>query len=104
MSLPCLQFPDKCSNNSLSRSNYFLLENNQTLHQLFFMINLGERAGSGLPKILQFLTATPTMTIPELAGILNRSESAVGRAIRKLRQAEKLKRVGPAKGGYWRVL
>jgi ATP-dependent DNA helicase RecG len=26
---------------------------NQTLHQLFLMINLGERAGSGLPKIRQ---------------------------------------------------
>jgi predicted HTH transcriptional regulator len=44
------------------------------------------------------------MTIPELATLLNRSESAVERAIRKLRQAEKLKRIGPAKGGYWRVL
>lgn len=136
---------------------------NQTLHQLFLMINLGERAGSGLPKIrqgwesnggtlylsdafepydqtrlemlwedieeknagetpgkrrgnagetpgkttaqiLQLLAATPTMTIPELAALLNRSESAVERAIRKLRQEEKLKRVGPAKGGYWQIL
>jgi predicted HTH transcriptional regulator len=135
---------------------------NQTLHQLFLMINLGERAGSGLPKIrqgwesnggtlclfdtftpydqtrlemfwkesegeksktpgkgwenagetpgkttakiLQFLASTPTMTIPELADLVNRSESAVERAIRKLRQTKKLKRIGPAKGGYWQVL
>jgi len=136
---------------------------NQTLHQLFLMINLGERAGSGLPKIrqgwennggilhlsdafepydqtrlemlweaieernagetpgkrrgnagetpgktteqiLQLLATTPAMTIPELAALLNRSESAVERAIRKLRQEEKLKRIGPAKGGYWQIL
>ena len=44
------------------------------------------------------------MTIPELADLLNRSERAVERAIRKLRQEEKLKRIGPAKGGYWQVL
>ncbi|MCI5126773.1 MAG: HTH domain-containing protein, partial [Candidatus Electrothrix sp. AR5] len=158
---------------------------NQTLHQLFLMINLGERAGSGLPKIrqgwennggilhlsdafepydqtrlemlweaieegnagetlgkrrgnagetpgkrrgnagetlgkrrenagetpgktteqiLQLLATTPAMTIPELATLLNRSKSAVERAIRKLRQEEKLKRIGPAKGGYWQIL
>ncbi|MCI5139028.1 MAG: HTH domain-containing protein, partial [Candidatus Electrothrix sp. AR1] len=131
----------------------------QTLHQLFLMINLGERAGSGLPKIrqgwennggilhlsdafepydqtrlemlweaiekgnagetlgkrrgnagktteqiLQLLATTPAMTIPELAALLNRSESAVERAIRKLRLEEKLKRIGPAKGGYWQIL
>ena len=31
---------------------------NRTLHQMFLMINLGERAGSGLPKIRQGLETT----------------------------------------------
>ncbi|MDU9048960.1 MAG: HTH domain-containing protein [Candidatus Electrothrix sp. Rat3] len=66
--------------------------------------NAGKTLGKTTEQILQFLTATPTMTIPELADLLNRSESAVERAIRKLRQTEKLKRIGPAKGGYWQVL
>ena len=116
------------------------------------MINLGERAGSGIPKIRQgwetdggrlhlfdtfepydqtrlemswgrmtgkvtdkmtgkmtgkvfaLLTTTPTLTIRELAALLGTSESTIDRTIRKLRQAGKLKRIGPAKGGYWEVL
>jgi predicted HTH transcriptional regulator len=66
--------------------------------------NAGETPGKTTAQILQLLATTPTMTIPELAALLNRSESAVERAIRKLRQEEKLKRVGPAKGGYWQIL
>ncbi len=112
------------------------------------MINLGERAGSGIPKIRQgwetdggrlhlfdsfepydqtrremswgkmtakmtgkmtekvfaLLTTTPILTIRELAARLGTSESTIDRTIRKLRQAGKLKRIGPAKGGHWEVL
>jgi ATP-dependent DNA helicase RecG len=129
---------------------------NRTLHQLFLLINLGERAGSGLPKIrtgwesaghvmrlfdtlepfeqtrlemdwltvtesdaaetqgktpgktperiLAVLKLTPTASIPELAAQLEKSESAIERAIRQLRETGRLRRVGSAKGGYWEVL
>ncbi len=135
---------------------------NRTLHQMFLMINLGERAGSGLPKIrqgwehaggtlrlfdsfepydqtrlemtwgailsenetpgktqgktlgktpgktperiLDLLTQNQTLTIPKIALQLKKSDSAIERAIRKLRDAGKLKRVGPAKGGHWEVM
>jgi len=39
-----------------------------------------------------------------LASRLNRSESAIKRAVRKLRDSGRLQRVGPAKGGTWKVL
>ncbi|MGD9582264.1 MAG: winged helix-turn-helix transcriptional regulator [Lysobacterales bacterium] len=46
----------------------------------------------------------PGLSIPELAAQLGKSESAVERAIRKLRESGRLKRVGPDKGGRWQVL
>lgn len=118
---------------------------NRTLHQLFLLINLGERAGSGLPKIragweaeghvmhlsdtvepfdktvlemetlgkmlgktperiLAALRSTPSASIPELAALLEKSDSVIERAIRQLREQDRLRRVGPAKGGYWEVV
>jgi len=44
------------------------------------------------------------LTIARLARRLAMSESAIERAIRKLREMGLLVRVGPDKGGYWRVL
>ena len=122
---------------------------NRTLHQMFLLINLGERAGSGLPKIrsgweqaghalrlfesfepfdqtvlemtwaptapektpektpeaiLALLATEPTMTIAQLSESMNKSSSAIERALRKLRDQGRLRRVGPDKGGRWEVL
>jgi predicted HTH transcriptional regulator len=149
---------------------------NRTIQQMFLMLNLGERAGSGLPRILagwegqgrslvlrddfephdhtvltmswgpsttqqgrpgatgtpgktpgempgktpgktpgkapgktpelvlQALLASPSATVPALALQLGRSESAILRAIRKLREEGRLRRIGPDKGGHWAVL
>ncbi len=151
---------------------------NRTLHQMFLLINLGERAGSGLPKIragwelaghrlrlsdtfepfdqtrlemtwgdfspristetpgetsetpgetpgemsdttgetpgkvpgktperiLEALRASASASVPELAALLGKSERAVQRAISKLRQEGRLRRIGPNKGGHWEVV
>jgi ATP-dependent DNA helicase RecG len=134
---------------------------NRTMQQMFLMIGLGERAGSGLVRIqrawaeaggklrltdsfepydqtrlemdlaasdlgaltgktlgktlgetpgktpmwiLDLLRKQPTLSIPEIAKTVGRSESSVERAIRALKSAGKLSRVGPAKGGSWRVI
>ena len=55
-------------------------------------------------KILELLAATPTLTISKIASILGKSDSAIERSIRKLRESEKLKRIGPDKGGHWKVI
>ena len=117
--------------------------------------NLGERAGSGLPKIRSgwedmgnamrladsfdpfeqttlemnwgrgfsgVLTETPVktlvktpeqileamksnaeITVQELAALLGKSESAIHRAIRKLRDAGQIERIGGDKGGHWEM-
>jgi len=126
---------------------------NRTLHQMFLLINLGERAGSGVPKIrsgwadaghglelhdsfepfdhtvlemtwaqnapektpgktpgktpdaiLMLLKKQPDLTISQLAETLKKSSSAVERALRKLREQGRLRRIGPDKGGTWEVL
>jgi len=54
--------------------------------------------------ILEALRITPSLSGFEIANQIGKSESAVKRAIRKLREDGKLERVGPAKGGHWKVL
>jgi len=55
-------------------------------------------------EILTLLQQDRRLTIARLARRLAMSESAIERAIRKLREMGLLVRVGPDKGGYWRVL
>ena len=40
----------------------------------------------------------------ELAIRLHKSESAIERAIQRLRESGRLQRIGPAKGGRWKVI
>lgn len=54
--------------------------------------------------ILGLLKDEPGLSFPDLATRLNKSESAIKRAVRKLRDSGRLQRVGPAKGGSWKVL
>ena len=134
---------------------------NQTLQQMFLMINLGERAGSGLPKIRQawepeggtlhlfdsfepydqtrleialgtkmsVTGKTPgtgktsgktsektsekilaamhrdrKITIAELASIVGVTERSIERNIQKLQEEKLVRRIGPDKGGHWKVI
>ena len=137
---------------------------NRTLHQMFLMINLGERAGSGLPKIreawqavggrlalsdsfepydqtllcmdwpcvaadltpgvaknaseeasgktsgktsgkiLEAIAAQPAITIPELAALTGVTERSIQRNLSKLQAENRLRRIGPARGGRWQVI
>jgi ATP-dependent DNA helicase RecG len=54
-------------------------------------------------KLVELFKANPALTIPELAEQMGKSERTVERAVRKLREVGRLKRVGPAKGGHWDV-
>jgi ATP-dependent DNA helicase RecG len=136
---------------------------NRSLQQMFLMIGLGERAGSGMAKIQQgwqhtggklalldsvepfdqtwlkmdfppapgetlqktleitpektpekrlektpekilwLLKNRPEISIAEIAAHLGKSDSAIVRAIRKLKSEERLRRIGADKGGHWEV-
>lgn len=54
--------------------------------------------------ILEILSVSPRMSLPEVAARIGRSTSAVERAVAKLARDGRLTRVGPDKGGRWEVL
>lgn len=54
--------------------------------------------------ILALLRGRPELNFAELADLLGKSESAVKRAVRKLRESGRLQRIGPDKGGHWQVI
>jgi ATP-dependent DNA helicase RecG len=63
----------------------------------------GKMSGKTSGKVLQLLRKTPELSIPEMATRLGKSEGTIERATRELRSAGRLTRVGPDKGGHWRV-
>jgi Fic family protein len=54
--------------------------------------------------ILDLLRKQPDMSFQQLAVKLGKSESAIKRAVRGLREAGRLRRVGPDKGGHWEII
>ena len=46
----------------------------------------------------------PNITIKEISDIIKISSRAIKKNILKLKEENKLKRVGSSKGGYWKVL
>jgi ATP-dependent DNA helicase RecG len=54
--------------------------------------------------ILGLLRKQPGLSFSEIAALLGKSESAVKRAVRKLRESGRLLRIGPDKGGHWQVI
>ena len=55
-------------------------------------------------KILALIKKNSLITIPELAKQTGVTERSVERNIQKLQRDERLKRLGPAKGGHWKVI
>jgi ATP-dependent DNA helicase RecG len=64
----------------------------------------GKVSGKMSGKVLQLLLQNPQLSIPELAAAMGKTTRTVERIIRLLREEGHLKRIGPAKGGYWQVI
>ena len=64
----------------------------------------GKKSVKTSGKILQAIAARPDITIPELAALTGVTERSVERSLRKLQSENRLRRVGPANGGYWQVI
>jgi ATP-dependent DNA helicase RecG len=54
-------------------------------------------------KIIEIISDSPNITIPELSEIIGVTERSVERNLQKLQKEGKIKRIGPDKGGYWQV-
>jgi Fic family protein len=55
-------------------------------------------------QILALLRKQPSLTLAEVAEHLGKSTSAIERAARKLRDAGRLRYVGPQRGGHWELM
>ncbi|MDR1009675.1 MAG: HTH domain-containing protein [Opitutaceae bacterium] len=66
-----------------------------------------KRARKGQEKgndILDMISTTPTVSVAGIASELSLSVKAVRRRIEKLKASGHLRRIGPDKGGHWKVI
>ncbi len=63
-----------------------------------------ETTGKTPAAVLRLLADDPSLSVPQLAARLEKSELTIHRAIRSLRESGRLVRVGPDKGGHWQVI
>ncbi len=61
-------------------------------------------SGKTEDQVLEFLSERPEMTVPELAEAIDITTRGVEKQIVKPRQNGRLRRVGLAKGGHWKVV
>ena len=54
--------------------------------------------------ILDIIMVNNEITIPEIAKKTNVNEKTIKRDIMKLKKEERLERIGPDKGGYWKII
>ena len=54
--------------------------------------------------IISAIRSNPTLSITDMCPITGLSRSGVQKIIIRLRQQGVLRRVGPAKGGYWEII
>ena len=54
-------------------------------------------------KVIHLIAGDYTITMPEIAEQLNLSLAGVEKIIRTLKREQRLRRIGPAKGGHWEV-
>ena len=64
----------------------------------------GEKLGESSEKILALIYSDRYISASAMAEIINISERAVEKQIAKLKEKGILKRIGPNKGGYWKII
>ena len=63
-----------------------------------------EKVTENQDKIISLILKNSKITIKELSITLNISPKNVKENLSKLKQKEMLERVGPDKGGYWKII
>lgn len=79
----------------------------EALEEGIHSMNMPELNGSSEKrpeKILKLLFSHPKMTISELAKVLKLSTRAIEKNLKKLQESNRLRWIGPARGGHWEVL
>ena len=68
---------------------------------------MGERVGENLTdnqiKIIAAIQTDNKISFVELAKKVGIGENSIAKNVKKLQQLDILSRIGPARGGYWKV-
>ena len=64
----------------------------------------GKTSGKTSGKILELMKSNRGITIPELALEIGVTERSIERNIQNLQKEGVIQRIGPAKGGYWKII
>jgi ATP-dependent DNA helicase RecG len=65
---------------------------------------LGEKLGENQLKIIQHMQEDTKITIVQIAEKIGVSTTAIEKNIKKLQEKGIIKRVGPDKGGHWKII
>lgn len=89
-------------------SPFLLRVNNDFVTMTFVlpdaMVRIKKSSEKSSEKILEQLKGDPTLSAKALAEKLGISARAVEKQIDLLKKEGRLSRIGPAKGGYWKVI
>jgi predicted HTH transcriptional regulator len=64
----------------------------------------GKPSGKTSGKIIELISENSFITIPQMASIIKVTERSIERNIQALQKRNIIKRVGSAKGGYWKIV
>ena len=63
----------------------------------------GDKLGDSQTKILQLIEKDPYISLSKLSKFIGISQTAIENNIKRLKESGLLQRIGPAKGGYWKL-
>ncbi|MFH1249853.1 MAG: winged helix-turn-helix transcriptional regulator [bacterium] len=63
-----------------------------------------EKLAESQKKILELIKINPKISKKEMSNRIGINTTAIDKNIEKLKQKGFLKRIGPAKGGYWEIV
>ncbi len=55
-------------------------------------------------KVIEIILQNPSVTIPEIAASLDMSIPGIEKIIRSLKEQNRIRCIGPDKGGHWEVV
>ena len=64
---------------------------------------LGDKLGDNQESILATIRSNPTVSLSQLSKMIGISQTAIENNVTKFKKAGLIQRIGPAKGGYWKV-
>ena len=91
-------------NGAIPHKSERFLDKNDRLEQESGMKYMQKSMQKSMQKIVMLISASPDITLSEMASQLGMSRNGVDKNIRKLKEKGIIRRVGPDKGGHWEVI